>query len=55
MAERLWVAGCHRWTGVHHTCAQKPLLALVTGDPDGKGAVLPCEEKGAPGDPQQGK
>lgn len=55
MEEWLWVAGCHRWTGVLHTCAQRPLLALVTRDPDGKGAVLPCEEKGAARDPQQGK
>lgn len=55
MAERLWVAGCHRWAGVHHTYAQRPLLALVTGDPDSKRAMLLCEEKGASGDPQQGK
>ena len=40
-AERLQVAGSHRWAGLHHTCAQRPVLALVAGGPDGKGAVLP--------------
>lgn len=48
-AERLRVAGSHRWAGLHHTCAQRPVLALVAGVQTAKGLCSPERRRGPQG------
>ena len=48
-AERLRVAGSHRWAGFHHTCVQRLVLALVTRIQTAKGLCSPERRRGPKG------